>query len=204
MRIFCTEHARFLSLSLFSPCCPRLFTRFHLRRTLITHNAAPKLRQRSIPLFSTRHQGWLTPNSISCPFFSMENACPYITLLSGSLLALVCVSVRLPLSHPDPSLTLAVEKSSSAGWGPVAAPLSSTLRPRGASVQTHGSNISSSSCCPRQCIHESDWVVTHVETNAGRWLVHSVQQQAEECVCVCGEEESLPDSGAHQASGNPA
>lgn len=65
-----TEHARSLFLSFFFMC-------FFLSHTLIfaTYSLgsfpARKLRQQSIPHFSTRHLGRLTPNSISCPpFFS--------------------------------------------------------------------------------------------------------------------------------------
>lgn len=89
-----TEHAHF-----FLPLL--LLYVLLLLHTLIsaTHSLdslpARKLRQQSIPHFSTRHLGWLTPNSISCPlfFFPMENSCPYITLQSGSLLVLLFLSV---------------------------------------------------------------------------------------------------------------
>lgn len=61
-----TEHA--YSLFLFSSllCCSLLHTLISYTHSL---QSAWKLRQRSIPHFSMRHQGWLTPNSISCPFF---------------------------------------------------------------------------------------------------------------------------------------
>lgn len=81
IRTFFKQHARtpFLSFCFFFLTCFQLPLAHTLTHTLIIHALCSKVT-------SAQHSTLFhTPNSISCPSFSMENLCPYITWSSGSL-----------------------------------------------------------------------------------------------------------------------